>query len=96
MFALHLLTFIWLALAGWGVIVAIMAGRAPSRAGVVAVGVVAALLLGAVAHAFLAVRRVYELSVAGALSVAMGLATAFVGTLVAYRALLFFTTYCTL
>lgn len=61
-FALHLLTFIWLALAGWGVVAAIMAGRAPSRLGVVAVAVVGVLLIGAAAHAFLAVRRVYELS----------------------------------
>jgi len=95
-FALHLLTFIWLALAGWGMIIALMAGRAPSRAGVVAVGIVAVLLLGAVAHAFLAVRRVYDLSVLRSLAVVTALALGFVGILVAYRTLLFFTTYYTL
>ncbi|MEO5815654.1 MAG: hypothetical protein ABIT20_10285 [Gemmatimonadaceae bacterium] len=61
-----------------------------------AVAVVGTLLIGAAAHAVLAVRRVYELSVAEAFGVVTVLAGGFVGILVVYRTLLFFTTYYTL
>jgi len=43
-----------------------------------------------------AVRRVYALSPAAALAMTAALAAAFAGLLVAYRGLLFFTTYYTL
>jgi Protein of unknown function (DUF3667) len=97
-FALHALAFVWLVLAGWGAISA-LAGRLPALSyagsGIVVAGVLL-LLLWAPVYLLRAVRRVYALSWAWAAAVTAVIAVAFVALLVAYRSLLFFTTYYTL
>ena len=96
-FALHLLSFIWLVLIGWGAITALTAWRPLAGLwGIAAVAAVMLLLLAMLVYVFQATRRVYALSRMRALALTAVLAVAFVGLLVAYRAMLFFTTYYTL
>lgn len=96
-FALHLLAFIWLGLIGWGAITAVSAWRPLAGLGAMAAAVTLMLLLLAMpVYVFQATRRVYALSTMRALALTAVLAVAFVGLLVAYRAMLFFTTYYTL
>jgi hypothetical protein len=97
-FALHALAFVWLVLAGSGVLSAI-AGKVLSdtpwsRAFVV--GAVMLLLLWAPVHALRAIRRVYRLSWPWTAAATAVMTAAFIALLVAYRGLLFFTTYYTL
>lgn len=97
-FALHALSFIWLVLAGLGVLGAITTrvamGTLPRRA-VILAGVLV-LLLWACVYTVHAVRRVYALSWPRAVAATLFVTAAFVALLVAYRGLLFFTTYYTL
>jgi hypothetical protein len=96
-FALHLLAFVWLVFAGWGGVAALANGRVLGGLGSAAVyAAVLGLALATPVYVFLAVRRVYALSPAAALAMTAALAAAFAGLLVAYRGLLFFTTYYTL
>jgi hypothetical protein len=96
-FALHVLAFVWLILIGWGALAAALAGRTLHGTwGIVAFIGITLLLLATPAHVFLASRRAYALSRMRALVLTVLLAAAFVGMLVTYRALLFFTTYYTL
>jgi hypothetical protein len=95
-FSLHVLAFVWLALAG-AYAVATLAGRALGAVGRIAVlAAFLALLLTMPVYVFRAVRRVYGLSRPWSLAVTAVLAATFMGLLLAYRALLFFTTYYTL
>jgi hypothetical protein len=95
-FALHVLAFAWLALAGtYGVVS--LSSPAAGGLGRSAVTVVAiALLLAIPSYVFVATRRVYALSTVAALGAAAVIVAAFMGLLFAYRGLLFFTTYYTL
>lgn len=96
-FALHTLALLWLALALLGGVV-----RLPGvlGTGVLGNGVMLAavglLLSGTGVYAVRALRRVYALSWPGAVAAAAALGIAFTLALVAYRGLLFFTTYYTL
>jgi hypothetical protein len=97
-FALHTLAFVWLVLAGAGVVTA-LAGKLPipfpaGRAAVVA-GVIL-LLLWAPLHLLRAVRRVYALSWPRAAAATAAITFAFLVLLFVYRGLLFFTTWYTL
>lgn len=97
-FALHTLAFVWLLLAGLGVLSRLLgksivlsgAGRAVVVAGLLA------LAAGALWNVLRAVHRVYALSWPRTAAATAALAAVFVGLLVAYRGLLFFTTYYTL
>ncbi len=97
-FALHLLAFVWLVLAGWGALAALN----QSLGGVRGVGTAAmlaavvALAAGTPAYTATALRRVYGLSWPLALGATAALGLAFTALLVLYRSLLFFTTYWTL
>lgn len=99
-FALHGLTFVWLVLAALGVLTAAMmlgtrafAGTVLSPAAGVLVPFALALLLAVPVHVVLAVRRAYALSLPRALAATVVVAAAFAVLLLAYRELLFFTTY---
>jgi hypothetical protein len=97
-FALHALALVWLVLAGIGAIGA-MAPRGlvlshPRDALLAAAA--AMLLLGTPVYLLRAVRRVYALSWPWSLAVTIVFFMAFMGSLVLYRGLLFFTTYYTL
>jgi hypothetical protein len=96
-FALHALALLWLALA--------LLGGAVRLPGVLGAGIlgdggmlaaVALLVAGTCVYAVRALRRVYALSWRGAVAAAAALGVAFTLALVAYRGLLFFTTYYTL
>lgn len=96
-FALHVLTFVWLVLVGWGAIAAALTGRSFQTVTAELVRVFLALYLLAIpAYFFRASRRVYLLSSLPALALTVAVGVAFFGLLIAYRALLFFTTYYTL
>lgn len=96
-FALHVLAFVWLVFIGWGAIVAAFEGVTLGRVwGTAVVAGVVLLMLSIPAYLFEASHRVYALSRLQALAVTAALAAAFVGLLLAYRALLFFTTYYSL
>jgi uncharacterized protein DUF3667 len=96
-FALHLLAFIWLVLVGWGAVVGALAGKALARPeSIVVLTGFTLLMLTIPAYLFRASQRVYALSRSQALGLTSVLSAVFVGLLVAYRALLFFTTYYTL
>jgi len=92
-FALHILAFVWLVFAGWGLISAVFAGETVGP--IVAIGL-AVLLLALPVYLFLAARRVYALSRLLAMALMLALIGAFMALLFAYRSLLFFTTYYTL
>lgn len=97
MFALHVLAFVWLVLVGWGAMAAAFAGQALTGAAAIAVLAILSLLLLAIpAYVLQASRLVYSLSWPRALALTVAIVAAFVSLLVAYRALLFFTTYYTL
>jgi hypothetical protein len=95
-FALHVLTFVWLVLVGWGALVALLSGRsfAGARGQALVVGFALYMLLIPL-YFFLASRRVYVLSSVRALALTIVVGIAFFGLLIAYRTLLFFTTYYT-
>ncbi len=98
-FALHLLTFIWLLLTVWGGIVALAAGRTfavVDGTGLVMLAVMVALPSAAALYLYRAVRRVYDFGTLESIALTGALAGAFIGCLAAYRTLLFFTTYYTL
>ena len=96
-FALHVLTFIWLVLVGWGALVGALAGRTfQGAAGWVLWAFLTAYILLIPVYFFLAVRRVYVLSTMRAVALTAVVGAASFGLLVAYRALLFFTTFYTL
>ena len=96
-FALHVLAFVWLVLIGWGAMVTAFDGITLGRVwGTVTVIAFTLLMLAIPVYLFQASRRVYALSRPQALAVTAALAVAFVGFLLVYRALLFFTTYYTL
>lgn len=95
-FALHLLSFLWLVLAGWGLL-ARMASSIVALTG--RTGMVAALfvlLLVTPAYLLLALRRVYRLGWVAAAIATLSIGAVFTGCLVLYRTLLFFTTFYTL
>jgi hypothetical protein len=97
-FALHALAFIWLMLAGVGLLSA-MGGKmlvVTRVRGVVILGAILLLLLWVPVYALRAVRRVYRLSWPWTAAATAVMAAAFLGLLVMYRGLLFFTTYYTL
>ena len=95
-FSLHTLAFAWLALAGtYGLIATAMPALDRFGRSVVSLTAIA-LLVATPVYLFVAVRRVYALRALPALLVTAALAGAFVLLLVAYRGLLFFTTYYTL
>ncbi|HEV2146885.1 MAG TPA: DUF3667 domain-containing protein [Longimicrobiaceae bacterium] len=97
-FALHSLAFVWLMLAGVGGIGRLADGTLtlsrPGDAGLFALFLF--LLLWAPVYLLRAVRRVYQLSWPWAAAATVAAAAAFVGLLLLYRGLLFFTTYYTL
>ena len=96
-FALHVLTFVWLVLVGWGALAAALAGRSlQAVTGHVLRVLLVSYLLVIPVYFFLAARRVYLLSRTRALALTVAVGVAFLGLLLAYRALLFFTTYYTL
>ena len=96
-FALHLLSLIWLVLTAWGGIAGLAAGRTLGPVvGVGAIALIAAMLLAAFVYVGRSVRLVYELSELQSVAVSAALAVAFAGLLLTYRGLLFFTTYFTL
>lgn len=96
-FALHVLAFVWLVLIGWGAMVTAFEGITLSGVwGTATVAVFTLLMLTIPVYLFQASRRVYALSRLQALVVTTAVAAAFAGLLLAYRALLFFTTYYTL
>ena len=96
-FALHVLTFVWLVLVGWGALSAALAGRSVQPVtGQVLKVLLALYLLVIPAYFFRAARRVYQLSRIRAFAVTIAIGVAFFGLLLVYRALLFFTTYYTL
>ncbi len=91
-FALHVLTFIWLVLvASYGIAVPL----GPTLGGAAAIAAVL-VLLATPGYLFLAVRRVYHLRWLPALGVTGVIGATFTALLLAYRGLLFFTTYYTL
>jgi hypothetical protein len=96
-FALHVLAFVWLLLVGWGAIAAALAGRSfQGVTGWILWVLLASYLLVVPAYFFAASRRVYLLSRTRVLALTLAVGVAFFGLLLAYRALLFFTTYYTL
>jgi hypothetical protein len=91
-FALHVLTFIWLVLvASYGIAVP-LGPTLGAAAAIIAVLV----LLATPVYLFLAVRCVYQLRWLPALAVTGVIGATFTALLLAYRGLLFFTTYYTL
>lgn len=95
-FAIHTLAFIWLVFTAWGGLGALAGGTLGLATRLAAAAAVVGLLLSAPVYVFRAVRRVYLLSRPRALLATAALAGAFLGLLLAYRGLLFFTTYLTL
>lgn len=96
-FALHVLTFVWLVLVGWGALSAALTGRSIQRVvGQVLWVLLASYMLVIPAYLFGAARRVYQLSRIRALALTIAVGVAFFGLLLVYRTLLFFTTYYTL
>jgi hypothetical protein len=96
-FALHVLSFTWLVLVGWGALSAALAGR--SFGGFMPTAIrafISLYILVIPAYFFVASRRVYQLSRIRVLALTIAVGVAFFGLLLAYRALLFFTTYYTL
>lgn len=96
-FALHSMAFVWLVFAVWGGVAAVVNGR--TLGSLMSIGVftlVLVLFLAIPAYMFRAVLRCYRLSWRGAVVVTAALMAAFAGLLLAYRTLLFFTTYYTL
>jgi hypothetical protein len=95
-FALHMLTFVWLVLVGWGALAALLSGRSFAGAsGQILMAILSLYMLLIPGYFFLASRRVYVLSSVRALALTVVVGIAFFGLLVAYRTLLFFTTYYT-
>lgn len=93
-FALHTLAFVWLVFVGWGAVAGALVGTTLTGApAVLVIGCLTTLLLAMPGYVYLGIRRVYMLSVARAIVLTALLSAAFVGLLVAYRALLFFTTF---
>ena len=96
-FALHVLTFVWLVFVGWGALVGANGGRTlEGLTGKVVRGILTLYMLIIPAYFFRASRRVYLLSRARAFGLTLAIGVTFFGLLLAYRALLFFTTYYTL
>ena len=96
-FALHVLTFVWLVLVGWGALAGLLSGRSFAGArGQILAAVLALYILLIPVYFFLASRRVYVLSSFRAFALTVFVGIAFFGLLIAYRALLFFTTFYTL
>jgi hypothetical protein len=96
-FALHALAALWLALALLGGLSRLARLLGPGiLGGGVMLAALVLLLPGAVVYTVRALRRVYALSWGGAVGAAVALGIAFTIALVAYRGLLFFTTYYTL
>jgi hypothetical protein len=96
-FAFHVLAFAWLMLIGWGTIATILTGRVVGGVLAGALGVlVAASMLVIPAYFFRASRLVYLLSLMRAIALTAVVGIAFLGLILAYRSLLFFTTYYTL
>jgi hypothetical protein len=96
-FALHVLTFVWLVLVGWGAPSAALAGKSFQALTVHVIKTFIVLYMLVIpAYFFLASRRVYMLSKMRALALTVAIGVAFFGLLLAYRTLLFFTTYYTL
>lgn len=96
-FALHVLTFVWLVLVGWGALSAALTGRSIQRVvGKVLWVLLASYMLVIPAYFVAATRRVYLLSRMRAIAVTIAVGVAFFGLLLVYRTLLFFITYYTL
>ena len=97
-FALHSLAFVWLLLAGLGVLSRALGGIviAPGAGRATVVAGLLTLAAAALWNVLRAVRRVYALSWPRTVAATAAVGTMFIGLLVAYRALLFFTTYYTL
>jgi len=96
-FALHVLTFVWLVLVGWGALSAALTGRSIQRVvGKVLWVLLASYMLVIPAYFVAAARRVYLLSRMRAIAVTIAVGVAFFGLLLVYRTLLFFITYYTL
>lgn len=96
-FALHALAVLWLALALVGGVSRLARALATGMVGNgVMLAAIALLVPGAGVYTVRALRRVYGLSWPGAVAAAAALGIAFIFALVAYRGLLFFTTYYSL
>jgi hypothetical protein len=96
-FALHALTFVWLVLVGWGALTALLSGKSfAGTSGQILMAILVLYMLLIPAYFFLASRRVYALSSIRALALTVVVGIVFFGLLIAYRTLLFFTTYYTL
>lgn len=97
-FALHLLAFFWLVLAALGGITALVNGSlglVAAAPAIIRAGLFLLLAAGPL-YALGALRRVYHLSWRRALAATAAMTGAFLLLLLAYRGLLFFTTYYTL
>ena len=96
-FAFHVLAFVWLVLVGWGALATALTGKAVEGVlgGVLVVFLWAYMLL-IPAYLFRAARRVYLLSRMRAIALTAVVGIAFLGLIIAYRTMLFFTTYYTL
>jgi hypothetical protein len=96
-FAFHVLAFVWLVLVGWGAVATALTGKAVEGVlgGVLVVFLWAYMLL-IPAYLFRAARRVYLLSRMRAIALTAVVGIAFLGLIIAYRTMLFFTTYYTL
>ena len=97
-FSLHLLAFVWLVLAGVGLLArlsSIIAGTS-RPATITIVALVAGLLGWGLAYLMRSIRRVYSTSWPWTVAATAIVAAGFTGLLIVYRTLLFFTTYYTL
>ncbi len=96
-FAFHVLALVWLMLVGWGAIATALAGKVVAGfvGGLFGV-LLAASMLVIPFYFFRASRTVYLLSRMRAIALTAVVGIAFLGLIVAYRTLLFFTTYYTL
>lgn len=92
-FAMHLVAFIWLVFAASYAIGSLPREPLPRLMGFALFSIIVGMLLGAPLYALVSVRRVYRVSWLAAVGVTVALAGAFTLLLVAYRGLLFFTTF---
>ena len=97
-FSLHLLSFVWLVLAGVGLVARLssVVGGVNRPALIFLITIVVGLLAWGLVYLVRGIRRVYATSLWQTAVAAVVVAGGFTGLLIAYRALLFFTTYYTL
>ena len=95
-FSMHVLTFVWLVLTGWGVLAALSRVTTARMVDVAILGAVVALVALIPAYAFFAIKRVYRLFTIQALIATLVLAASFAVLLIVYRVMLLFTTMYTL